>query len=231
MKRSDKVRLIDIQEAVLAEDRDLAHTLRRRHRAAGTYFVTIMSSPGAGKTSLIERMAAGLAGRNLAVLEGDVDSAVDAERLSDAGIRAAQIRTGGYCHLSAPMVEAGLAGLAADGRDAPEWLFLENIGNLICPADYDTGAALNLVILSVPEGHDKPWKYPRIFQVADAVVINKLDYLPLSDFDQEAFRDRLTFLNPDAPVFPLSCRSGEGLDEFTDWLKRSRLRWLESDLS
>ncbi len=210
------VTLINIKEEILAENRELANELRMRLQAEGVFLVNLMSSPGSGKTSLILRTLSRLSRRyRIAVIEGDVDSAVDAERVAREGIPAVQIKTGGSCHLTAAMVERGLKALPLAPLDL---LLLENIGNLICPAGSDTGAHLNVSLVSVPEGDDKPLKYPLIFRTSDVFVINKVDVLPYFDFDRDAFRSRLARLNPDAPVFEVSCKTGDGIDAWCRWL-------------
>jgi len=212
------VKLIKIKEEILSENKALAQELRAALRRRGVFLVNLMSSPGSGKTSLILRTLERLESRfRMAVIEGDVDSAVDAERVMEAGFHAVQIQTGGSCHLSAAMVEKGLERVPLDTVDL---LFLENIGNLICPAGSDTGAHLNVALLSVPEGDDKPLKYPLIFRKADVFVVNKTDVLGFFDFDLETFRDRVLRLNPEAPLFPVSCKTGEGIGEWSDWLRQ-----------
>ncbi len=211
------VTLINIKEEVLAENKGLAEVLRKRLREQGVFLVNLMSSPGSGKTSLIVRSLAELKARyRMAVIEGDVDSAVDAERIAREGFTAVQIKTGGSCHLNAAMVEKGLAALALDSLDL---LFLENIGNLICPAGSDTGAHLNVALLSVPEGDDKPLKYPLIFRTSDVLLVNKTDVTEHFDFDMDAFKARVRRLNPDAPVFEVSCKTGQGIAAWCRWLE------------
>jgi hydrogenase nickel incorporation protein HypB len=211
------VTLISIKEEILSENRELAGELRGKLNQEGVFLVNLMSSPGSGKTSLIVQTLRRLHDSyRIAVIEGDVDSAVDAERVAREGVPAVQLKTGGSCHLTAAMVEKGLEALVLESIDL---LFLENIGNLICPVGSDTGAHLNLAILSVPEGDDKPLKYPRIFQTADAFIVNKTDVLDYFDFDVEVFRNRLKRLNPGAPIFEVSCKTGEGIDQWCSWLK------------
>ena len=212
------VTLINIKEEILSENKELAALLRGRLDEQGVYLVNFMSSPGSGKTSLIVATLTQLRDRyRMAVIEGDVDSAVDAERVAQEGIQAVQIKTGGSCHLTAAMVEKGLEPLSLESLDL---LFLENIGNLICPVGSDTGAHLNVALLSVPEGDDKPLKYPKIFQTADAFVVSKTDVLEHFDFDLEVFKRRVRRLNPSAPVFEVSCRTGQGVDEWCGWLRK-----------
>jgi hydrogenase nickel incorporation protein HypB len=212
------VTLISIKEEILSENRDLAEEIRGKLNQEGVYLVNLMSSPGSGKTSLIVQTLGYLRDTyRMAVIEGDVDSAVDAERVAREGrVPAVQLKTGGSCHLTAAMVEKGLGALSLGSIDL---LFLENIGNLICPVGSDTGAHLNVAILSVPEGDDKPLKYPRIFQTADVFIVNKTDVLDYFDFDVDVFRSRLKRLNPDAPVFEVSCKTGAGVDRWCGWLE------------
>ena len=208
--------LINIKEEILAQNRELADELRGWLRDQGIFLVNLMSSPGSGKTSLILRTLEELrAGSRMAVIEGDVDSAVDAERVAQEGFPAVQIKTGGSCHLTAAMVERGLKALDLAKLDL---LFLENIGNLICPAGSDTGAHLNVALSSIPEGDDKPLKYPKIFQTSDAFVVNKTDVEEHFDFDMEAFLRRIRRLNAEAPVFEVSCKTGDGVAAWCDWL-------------
>ncbi len=211
------ITMINIKEEILSENRELAQVLRKDLLDRGVFLVNLMSSPGSGKTSLIVRTLAHLRDRfRMAVIEGDVDSAVDAERVArEGGVQAVQLKTGGSCHLTAAMVEKGLNAVPLDDLDL---LFLENIGNLICPAGSDTGAHLSVALLSVPEGDDKPLKYPKIFRVSDAFVVNKVDVLDHFDFDLQAFKERVRRLNRDAPVFLLSCKTGEGIEEWCAWL-------------
>jgi hydrogenase nickel incorporation protein HypB len=213
----DDVTLISIKEEILSENKDLAVGLRGRLNQEGVFLLNLMSSPGSGKTSLIVQTLGRLRDTfRMAVIEGDVDSAVDAERVAREGVPAVQLKTGGSCHLTAAMVEKGLGALSLESIDL---LFLENIGNLICPVGSDTGAHLNVAILSVPEGDDKPLKYPRIFQTSDAFIVNKTDVLDYFDFDVDLFRSRLNRLNPRAPIFQLSCKTGEGIDPWCGWLE------------
>jgi len=211
------VTLINIKEEILAEDKELAQKLRARLRGQGVFLVNLMSSPGSGKTSLILKTLSHLeAAHRMAVIEGDVDSAVDAERVAREGFQAIQIKTGGACHLSAAMVEKGLGALPLESLDL---LFLENIGNLICPAGSDTGANLNVAISSIPEGDDKPLKYPLIFQTSDVFLVNKTDVADHFDFDMAAFKRRVGRLNPSAPVFEVSCKTGDGIEAWCRWLQ------------
>lgn len=205
-------RIVRVRESLLEENRVAAFALRERLRATGVAMVNVMSSPGSGKTSLILRTLEALRDRfHMAVIEADIDSTVDADKIEEAGVPAVQIETGGFCHVDATMVEEAIGRLPRTGIDL---VFLENVGNLICTAQHDTGAGLNVAILSVPEGDDKPLKYPVMFQAADVVLINKTDYLEIAEFDLDAVRERIAVLNRAAPVLPVSCRTDEGLSEW-----------------
>jgi hydrogenase nickel incorporation protein HypB len=211
------IRLIEIKAGILADNRKLAEGIRSRLKRSGTFLLNIMSSPGSGKTSLILRTIEALSGScRIAVIEADMDSTVDADKIAAAGIPAVQLRTRGFCHVEAAMVEEALEALSPGDLDL---VIIENVGNLVCPAESDTGAHANVVILSVPEGDDKPLKYPLIFTVCDVVVLNKIDYLEHEQFDTGAFRRRIGRLNPRASVCELSCRSGAGLGGWLQWLE------------
>jgi hydrogenase nickel incorporation protein HypB len=211
-----EVRLIEVKEELLAENRQEAGDIRVELRRHDVFMLNLMSSPGSGKTSLILRAVRALKDQfRIAVIEGDIDAMVDAEKMVREGIPAVQIRTGGACHLDAPMVAAGLKELDLAALDC---VIIENVGNLVCPAEFDTGAERRAVILSVPEGDDKPLKYPLIFSVCDLLVINKTDYLEGSDFDPVALKERVLRLNPGIRILFLSCRTGEGVSEWTRWL-------------
>jgi hydrogenase nickel incorporation protein HypB len=190
----DEVRLIEVKQDIHADNERAAEELRKRLSDEKTFLLNLMSSPGAGKTSTILRTIAELEGAlSFGVLEADIDSTVDAEKVAAEGIRAVQLRTGGFCHLDAAMVTRGLDGLDLQDLDV---VIIENVGNLVCPAEFDTGAIRNAMILSVPEGDDKPLKYPLMFTVCDVLLVNKIDYLELSDFDVDAMRERVLRLNP-----------------------------------
>jgi hydrogenase nickel incorporation protein HypB len=212
-----KVKLIKIKEEILSENKNLAAKIRADLGGRGTTLLNLMSSPGSGKTSLIlktiERLRPSV---SIAVIEADLDSTVDADKIAETGIQAIQIETGGFCHVNAAMMEKAAHNLDLDTLDL---VVLENVGNLVCPAQADTGAHLNVVILSIPEGDDKPVKYPLIFQSVDAVVLNKIDYLQIATFDRAKFWDRVKLLNPKAARFEVSCVSGEGIEEWARWLK------------
>lgn len=211
-----EVRLIEVRKEILGDNTLLAETTREQLRKKGTMLLNLMSSPGSGKTSLIMRTIEELKDNlSLAVIEADIDSTVDAEKVSAGGIPAVQLRTGGFCHLDATMVNQGLDAL---GEKNPDLIIIENIGNLVCPAEFDTGAHKNVMILSVPEGDDKPLKYPLMFSVCDLLLINKIDYLSLSDFDPRALRKRVLNLNPRMAILEISCKTGEGIAAWIDWL-------------
>jgi hydrogenase nickel incorporation protein HypB len=212
----DEVRLIEVKQDIHADNEKAAEELRRRLSDQKTFLLNLMSSPGAGKTSTILSTIGQLEGTlRFGVLEADIDSMVDAEKVAAEGISAVQLRTGGFCHLDAVMVARGLEGLDLDGLDV---VIIENVGNLVCPAEFDTGAIKNVMILSVPEGDDKPLKYPLMFTVCDVLLVNKIDYLELSDFDMEAMRERVLRLNPDIRIFEISAKTGEGVEEWAAWL-------------
>ena len=213
-------RRIDIEQPILSRNDAIAAGLRARLAEAGVFCVNVLSSPGSGKTSTILATHARLGGRfRFAVIEGDISSDVDAVRMKEAGIPAVQVNTGGLCHLEGAMVSQALDALDAGvGLSSIDLLFIENVGNLVCPVDFDLGENLSVMILSVPEGDDKPLKYPGIFQHAGAIVVNKVDVAPAFDFDFDAFASTLDELNPAAPRFPLSATAGDGMDAWCDWL-------------
>jgi hydrogenase nickel incorporation protein HypB len=212
----DPVRLIRIKEDIHADNNAVAGALRKRLADEKTFLLNLMSAPGAGKTCTIMRTIDGLRSRcRIGVIEADIESAVDAERLAAQGVAAVQLNTGGFCHLDASMVSRGLEELDLDNLDA---VIIENVGNLVCPAEFDTGAIRNAMILSVPEGDDKPLKYPLMFTVCDVLLVNKIDYLELSDFDLDAVRERVLRLNPRIEIFEVSARTGQGFEAWTEWL-------------
>ena len=211
---------IDVQKRILSANDEVAAENRAAFEAHRILAINVMASPGAGKTSTILATALRLPeGVRLAVIEGDLASRIDTEKVLAAGIPAVQINTGGNCHLDAPMIRTALPDLPMDRIDL---LFIENVGNLVCPAEFDLGAALSVVVASVPEGHDKPYKYPGMFIAGDAVLLNKADLVAYFDFDLDYFRRGVTMVNPDAPVFVVSCRSGEGLGDWVAWLLEQR---------
>jgi hydrogenase nickel incorporation protein HypB len=211
---------ISVQKRILSANDEVAAENRARLGEFAILAVNVMASPGAGKTSVILATAARLPQDvRPAVIEGDLASSIDTEKMLAAGIPATQINTGGNCHLDAPMIRAALPTLPLEEVDI---LFIENVGNLVCPAEFDLGAGRAVVIASVPEGHDKPYKYPGMFAAADAVVLNKSDLAAYFDFDVDYFRRGVAMVNPDAPVFVLSCRTGEGLEDWLAWLLAAR---------
>ncbi len=213
---SDPVRLIEIKEEIHADNERVARELRENLQRSKTFAFNLMSSPGAGKTSTILRTIEMLRSRlRFGVLEADIDSSVDAESIAARGIPAVQLRTGGFCHLDAAMVTRGVEALDLDALDV---VILENVGNLVCPAEFDTGANRNVMILSVPEGDDKALKYPLMFTVSDVLLVNKIDYMALSDFNMEALRERALRLNPQIEIFEVSAKTGAGFEQWTQWL-------------
>ncbi len=213
---TEAVRLIEVKEEIHADNERVAHELRTRLAAQNTFLLNLMSSPGAGKTRTILKTIEALRHRfRFGVLEADIDSKVDAELIAARGISAVQLRTGGFCHLDASMVAKGLEALDVGALDV---IIIENVGNLVCPAEFDTGARKNVMILSVPEGDDKPLKYPLMFTVSDVLLINKMDYLGLSDFNLDLLRHRVLRLNPRIQIFEISAKTGQGLERWTAWL-------------
>ena len=211
------IRLIEVKEEILSDNIKQAEEVRERLRKTKTMLLNLMSSPGSGKTSLILQTVEGLKGAmRLGVIEADIDSTVDAEKVAARGISAIQLRTGGFCHLDATMVTQGIDAMAVNEFDL---VIIENVGNLVCPAEFDTGAHKNVMILSVPEGDDKPLKYPLMFSICDLLLVNKIDYLSLSDFDMAALRKRVLTLNPRITILEVSCKTGAGIEGWIDWLK------------
>lgn len=211
------IRLIEIREEILSDNRQLAEEIRQHLSRESVFMLNLMASPGSGKTSLILETIHRLRNEcRIAVIEGDIASTVDAEKVAALGIPVVQLQTGGACHVDAPMVR-----MALEGMDLPslDLLLIENVGNLVCPAEFDTGAARRAMILSIPEGDDKPLKYPLMFSVCDVLVINKIDYMPDPGFSLEALKERVLKLNPGIRIFAVSCRTGEGLDEWARWLR------------
>jgi len=212
----DEIRLIDVRQSILAENENQAQVIRQNLSRKNVFMLNVMASPGSGKTSVIIQTIRRLKEKlRMAVIEGDVESIVDSEKIQAEGVPAVQIRTGGACHLDAPMVTAALDNLNLDELDL---VFVENIGNLICPAEFDLGSDLQAMILSVPEGDDKILKYPLMFSVCDVLLVNKIDYLDGSDFNLELLRRRAHELNPRIRLFEVSCKTGAGFDEWSQWL-------------
>ncbi|MCP4749782.1 MAG: hydrogenase nickel incorporation protein HypB [Proteobacteria bacterium] len=213
----DEVRLIEVKEDILSDNKIQADDLRSQLKKKKSFLMNLMSSPGAGKTTLILKTIEKLRDEiRIGVMEADIDSKVDAEKIAAQGISAIHIRTGGFCHMDATMVSKGLEAMDLDALDL---VILENVGNLVCPAEFDTGAIKNVMILSVPEGDDKPLKYPLMFTVSDVLIVHKMDYLEYSDFDLKALHQRALNLNPDVKIFEVSSKTGQGMDEWADWLK------------
>lgn len=207
---------IDMKEPILAKNDSLAAANRKLFAEKGVYVLNILASPGSGKTSTILAVIEALRDEfNIAVIEGDIASKVDSEKIKAHGIAAVQINTGGACHLESDMISRAIGVLDLDNLDL---ILLENVGNLVCPTDFDLGENAKIMILSVPEGDDKPLKYPGIFQVSQAIVLNKIDTMPVFNFDETAFRSAVEQLNPTAPIFPISATTGQGVEDFANWL-------------
>jgi len=223
----EEVRIVELRESVLADnDRD-ADDLRKELREKGIFLVNLMSSPGAGKTSTLLALDPYLReALRWGVMEADIDSDVDARTLQNAGIPSIQLHTGGMCHLDADMTRQGIRSF---GRDDLDLIVLENVGNLVCPAEFDTGAALNMTILSVPEGDDKPAKYPLMYRTCEILVVNKVDALPVFDFDRERLEADVRTLNPDIAIFYISARTGEGVEQLADHLQQRIREWSEEN--
>ena len=216
-----QVKVIKVEESVFAANDIQAEAVRSQMTAQGTLFLNVMSGPGSGKTTTLTAVINKLKGEmRIGEMDVDIQSTIDAQRVADAtGIESLQIHNGGLCHIDADMTSRVLADYDTTGMDL---LILENIGNLVCPAEFDTGAHYNVMLLSVPEGHDKPLKYPLMFTVSDVVLINKMDTLDYFDFDLEKAKSYILNLNPQARIFPISARTGQGLDAFCDWIREAR---------
>ena len=218
-----EVRILEIKESVFADNDRQADMLRQELKEKGVFLMNLMSSPGAGKTTtLVKTIAALRDSLRIGVMEADIDSDVDARIIAETGVKSIQLHTGGMCHLDAAMTRQGIEGLDIEDVDLA---ILENVGNLVCPAEFDTGASKNVMILSVPEGHDKPLKYPLMFQVCDAVLINKIDVLPYFDFSMDKVKEFIHARNPEAEIFPISAKTGEGMEAWTDWLRCEVKDW------
>ena len=216
-------RVIEVKQSVLASNEQKADELRSKMKEKGTLLINLMSSPGSGKTTTLRRTIKALKGElDIAVMEADIDSDVDAAAISEVGAQTIQLHTGGMCHLDAAMCAQGLEGLAAGDADV---IFLENVGNLVCPAEFDTGAGVNVTILSVPEGDDKPLKYPLMYQVCDLVLVNKTDVMPYFDFDLDVLYKNVAMRNPKARVIPISAQTGDGMDAWYQWLRERVAAW------
>lgn len=219
----EQYKIIEIKESVFADNDREADRIRQQLKEERTFLLNLMSSPGAGKTTTLLRTIEALKdNQRIGIMEADIDSDVDARTISQTGVKSIQLHTGGMCHLDAGMTEQGLKELGTQDLDL---VVLENVGNLVCPAEFDTGAVKNAMILSVPEGHDKPLKYPLIFTVCDVLLINKIDVMPYFDFDLEKVKEFAHMRNPKLEIFPICAKTGEGIDIWADWLKRQIITW------
>ncbi len=216
-------RVLEIKKTVFSGNDERAKILRNNLEQQGVFLLNVMSSPGSGKTTTLVRTIQNMKNQfKIGVMEADIDSDVDASTIAKTGVKVIQLHTGGMCHLDAEMTREGLDNLQLQDLDL---VFLENVGNLICTAEYDTGAAKSMMILSVPEGDDKPLKYPVMFQKVDAILVNKIDALPLFDFNLERFKEYIARLNPNAAIFPISAKTGEGMDVWISWLNKEVTSW------
>ena len=220
----DEVRVIEIKKSIFDDNDKDANRLREELREKGVFLLNLMSSPGSGKTTTLISTINALKDKiNIAVMEADIDSDVDAIKIKEAtGVQSIQLHTGGMCHLDAEMTRQGLRGLDLNDVDL---VVLENVGNLVCPAEFDTGASKNCMILSVPEGHDKPLKYPLMFSICDLVLINKMDVAPYFDFDLDKCSQYIKMRNPNAEIIPICAKTGEGVDKFADWIIKNIAKW------
>lgn len=222
-----EVRVLEIKQSVFADNDRQAELLRQELKKKGVFLLNLMSSPGSGKTTTLLRTIEALRDTlKIGIMEADIDSDVDAWTIQQTGVKVIQLHTGGMCHLDAEMTRQGLLGLQTGDVDLA---ILENVGNLVCPAEFDTGASKNAMILSVPEGDDKPLKYPLMFSVCDVVLINKTDVLPYFDFDLEKCREYILMRNPNAKIIPICAKTGEGIGEWADWLEKQVKEWREGE--
>lgn len=220
----DKYKVIEVKESIFANNDADAEKLRQELKAEKTFLLNLMSSPGAGKTTLLKKTIEILGDKmDIGVMEADIDSDVDAAAISETGVRSIQLHTGGMCHLDADMTRQGIRELGSTDLDL---VILENVGNLVCPAEFDTGAMKNAMILSVPEGHDKPLKYPLIFQVCDVLIISKTDVTPYFDFDIDRVTEYAHMRNPKLKIFPVSAKTGEGMEAWCEWLREEAAQWI-----
>ncbi len=218
-----KVRVIEVKQSVYASNDERANKLRKELKDRGIFLLNLMSSPGSGKTTTLKQTIKLLKDKHsIGVMEADIDSDVDAVSIAETGVKVIQLHTGGMCHLDAEMTRQGLDSLESNGI---ELAILENVGNLVCPAEFDTGASKNAMILSVPEGDDKPLKYPLMFSICDIVLINKIDVIPYFDFDMEKCIKNIKMRNPNAKIIPISAKTGEGISEFANWLSSEIEEW------
>ena len=222
------VRVIEVKKSVFESNDERAALLRKDLKDKGVFLLNLMSSPGAGKTTTLTRTIEQLKDDlRIGVMEADIDSDVDAITIAETGAKAIQLHTGGMCHLDADMSRQGMAALEAEADNTLDFIILENVGNLVCPAEFDTGACLNVAILSVPEGDDKPLKYPLMFSVCNVVLVNKIDTLKAFDFDMQKFTNHVKELNPNAIIMPISAKTGEGMEQFVTWLADERKKLTE----
>lgn len=224
----DEVRIIEIKKSIFDDNDKDANRLREELKIKGVFLLNLMSSPGSGKTTTLIRTINALKDKiKIAVMEADIDSDVDAIKIKEAtGVQSIQLHTGGMCHLDAEMTRQGLRGLDLNDVDLA---VLENVGNLVCPAEFDTGASKNCMILSVPEGHDKPLKYPLMFSICDLVLINKMDVAPYFDFDLDKCIQYIKMRNPNAEIIPICAKTGEGVDKFADWIIKNIAKWRNNE--
>lgn len=219
----DNVKILEVKQSIFASNDEQAAQLRQSLKEKKIFLLNLMSAPGSGKTTTLRSTIAALKDElRIGVMEADIDSDVDAKAIAAAGAKAIQLHTGGMCHLDAGMTKQGLEGLGTENVD---FAILENVGNLVCPAEFDTGAVKNAMILSVPEGDDKPLKYPLMFSICDVLLVNKIDVMPYFDFDLEACKRYVTKLNPNIKIIPISARTGEGIDEWANWLREQVKQW------
>ncbi|KEZ87718.1 hydrogenase nickel incorporation protein HypB [Clostridium sulfidigenes] len=216
-------KVLEIKQSVFDNNDRQAELLREELKKDGVFLLNLMSSPGSGKTTTVLRTIEALQNEmNIGILEADIDSDVDAYKVSQTGVKVIQLHTGGMCHLDADMTRQGLKGLGTDNID---FAILENVGNLVCPAEFDTGASKNAMILSIPEGDDKPLKYPLMFSIVDVLLVNKIDAADYFEFDMEAVKERVKKLNPNIKVIPISAKTGEGIGEWADWIRGQIDNW------
>lgn len=219
----EEYRILEIKQSVFEDNDKEAEKLRAQLKKNKTFLLNLMSSPGAGKTTTLKRTIAALKDEmKIAVMEADIDSDVDAAAIAPTGAKVIQLHTGGMCHLDADMTRQGIEGIGVDNIDLA---ILENVGNLVCPAEFDTGASKNAMILSVPEGDDKPLKYPLMFTICDVLLINKIDAMDYFDFDIKACEERARKLNPNIRILPISAKNGDGIEEWADWLRNAVKEW------
>lgn len=221
-----KFRILEIKQSVFADNDKQAEELRKELKKEKTFLLNLMSSPGSGKTTTLTKTIAALKDEmKIGVMEADIDSDVDAHTISETGAKVIQLHTGGMCHLDADMTKQGILGL---GTEEIDLAILENVGNLVCPAEFDTGSSKNAMILSVPEGDDKPLKYPLMFTICDVLLVNKIDVMEYFDFDLKACEERAKKLNPNIKVIPISAKTGEGIEEWAQWLREQVKKWKEA---